>query len=272
MKLKKNSLIGRILLGTVLSLAVAGIILYADPKILVLLVTVWVLLATGEFVKLLRTAEIILNLWLLGLLNLTIVIAGYCNWLPDFIIAPVAAVFLAALAPRPSRPRIPVYGLFTIIYLGFFPAHLVLISNFVQKSGLSRWLILFPLILTWTNDTAAYALGKLLGRHKLAPGLSPNKTVEGFSAGLLCSALLAGLWLTHLAPFSRAPAWWLALLGAGLGALAQAGDLFESLFKRAAGVKDSSSALGAHGGFLDRIDSLLFTIPAFYYILLLVGR
>ena len=110
--------------------------------------------------------------------------------------------------------------------------------------------------------------GKLIGRHKLAPTLSPNKTVEGYVAGLVFSAILSAAYLHFLLPFAARPIWWLAVVGIGLGTVAQAGDLFESMFKRAVGVKDTSAALADHGGFLDRVDSLLFTIPAFYYLVL----
>jgi phosphatidate cytidylyltransferase len=163
---------------------------------------------------------------------------------------------------------VPVYGAFALIYVGFLPAHLVLLKDLTVSRCLSPWLVFFPLALTWANDTAGLVFGRLLGRHKLAPELSPNKTIEGYVAGLVFSAALSAVYLHFLQPFSSRPIWWLAAVGLGLGTLAQAGDLFESMFKRAVGVKDTSSALAAHGGFLDRVDSLLFTIPAFYYLVL----
>jgi len=190
---------------------------------------------------------------------------------PGFRGAPAAVLFLAAVAARDPRPRTPVYGLFVIFYLGFAPAHLVMLKNAAVERALSGWLIFFPLALTWLNDTAAYFVGRLIGRHRLAPTISPNKTVEGYVAGLVASAVFAALFLSRFAPFSCRPVWWLAAVGVGLGTLAQAGDLFESIFKRAVGVKDSSTALADHGGFLDRVDSLLFTIPAFYYLLRALG-
>lgn len=219
-------------------------------------------MATREFLQILRKAEIFLDWRFLSGLNSAVIIAAYLNWLPAFLIAPIGIIFLWAITRRPPLPRVPVYGLFVLIYLGFLPSHLILL----HKLNISRWLVLFPLVLTWANDTAAYALGKLFGKHQLAPLLSPKKTMEGFFSGLLFSALLAGFWLKRFTPYSCYPCWFLALVGVFLGALAQAGDLFESLFKRAGGVKNSSLVLGEHGGFLDRVDSLLFTIPAFYYI------
>ncbi|MGQ9708529.1 MAG: phosphatidate cytidylyltransferase [bacterium] len=269
---KKNSTAGRIIIGICLGLIVAGAILSGNRLVLTILVSAWIALATLEFLNLLHRAEIYLNLWLLLFLNLVIIIAAHLDLLPGFLIVPVAVVFITAIARRPALPRIPVYGLFTIIYLGFLPSHIILLRNLVHARHYSAWLVLFPLILTWVSDTAAYALGKAFGRHKLVLELSPNKTLEGFVAGLFFSALLAALWLPILNPFTEAPRWWLALIGVGLSALGQAGDLFESLFKRAVSVKDSSETLGAHGGFLDRIDSLLFTIPGFYYLALLVAK
>lgn len=270
--LKKNSLIGRILIGTGLASAVTGIVLYTSREVLTLFVILWIFFATVEFLNLLRTAEIYLNLWLILLLNLSVALAAYFKLLPGFLIAPIGVIFLWTTIPRHPLPRIPVYSLFTLIYLGFLPAHLILLRSLVAEKHLSPWLTLFPLILTWTNDTAAYTIGRLIGKRQLAPALSPKKTVEGFVAGTVFSALLSWFWLPKIVSFSDQPSWLWALSGAVLGVVAQAGDLFESLFKRAARMKDSSTVFGAHGGFLDRIDSLLFTVPAFYYLLQLFSQ
>ena len=264
-----NKLLVRILIGVVLGTAVF-LSLWTVRPVITAIVAAWSVLATLEFVRLLRRAEIDLNPWLLCTANVAVVAAAYLGWLPGFLIAPVALIFLGAVTGREAKPRIPVYGLFALVYLGFAPAHLVMLKNVAVERGLSSWLVFFPLALTWLNDTAALAGGRLLGRHKLAPTLSPNKTIEGYVAGLVFSGALAAFYLSRLAPFSSRPIWWLAAVGVGLGTMAQAGDLFESIFKRAAGVKDSSNALADHGGFLDRVDSLLFVIPAFYYLLLFV--
>jgi len=261
-------LLNRVLVGFGLLVVVSVITLLGPGEAVAALVALWSLLATLEFTALLSRAEIRLHRWLLCALNAAVVGAAHVGWLPGFLIAPLAVAFISGITLRAPRPRIPVYSAFTIIYLGFLPAHLVMLRNETQH--LSRWLAFFPLVLTWTNDTAAYVIGRLFGRRKLAPAISPNKTLEGLGAGLVASALLAALWLSRLAPFSSRPVWWLAAVGLGLAALAHAGDLFESVFKRAVGLKDSSSVLGEHGGFLDRADSLLFVIPGFYYLLLAV--
>jgi len=262
-----KSWLRRVLVGAGLGVAIFAAI-FTYREVIAVITALWVVLATLEFIQLLGRAEIRLSRWLLPALSVTVVAAAYFDWLPGFLLAPIAVVLLAAVAVRETKPRVPVYGMFCVVYLGFFPAHLVLLKDLAVSRCWSPWLVFFPLALTWVNDTAGLVFGRLIGRHKLSPAVSPNKTVEGYVAGLVFSAVLSAVYLHFLLPFTIRPMWWLALVGVGLGTMAQAGDLFESMFKRAVGVKDTSSALADHGGFLDRVDSLLFTIPAFYYLVL----
>ncbi len=266
-----NRLVSRTLVGIGLILLVLGAVFVNNPIPLTLLTAVWAAIATVEFLRLLAIAEIRLVTWLIVSLNAATVMAGQLGWLPGFLIVPLAVVLIAAVASPQPRPRVPVYGVFTVFYLGFLPAHLVMLKNLIRREGLSLWLVMFPLILTWVSDTAAFAMGRLAGRHHLAPQLSPRKTIEGFLAGLLAGAVISMVWLRTLIPFATRPLWWLAAVGTGVSALGQLGDLFESIFKRAVGLKDSSNLLGEHGGFLDRCDSLLFAIPAFYYLIALLS-
>jgi phosphatidate cytidylyltransferase len=122
-------------------------------------------------------------------------------------------------------------------------------------------LLMFALVITWVGDSAAYFAGRALGKHRMAPVVSPNKTWEGTVASILGALLVALVftrWLTVPLPH---------LLGmAAVGNLAgQAGDLLESAYKRSAGVKDSGSLLPGHGGVLDRIDALILAIPVVWY-------
>ena len=119
-----------------------------------------------------------------------------------------------------------------------------------------------PLAVTWLTDTAAYFVGLRWGRRRLAPGLSPNKSVEGAAAGLAAGALAGAV----VAPWLGWPAAGGAAAGGLVSAAAQLGDLWESAIKRAAGVKDSGRLLPGHGGVLDRFDALLFALPAAYYL------
>jgi phosphatidate cytidylyltransferase len=128
-------------------------------------------------------------------------------------------------------------------------------------------LIFFLVLVTWAGDTGAYYAGISLGRRPLAPTLSPKKTVEGLIGGwvaALAAALVASNWfLPSFSPLDALVASFL-LTGAGL-----IGDLSESALKRSAGIKDSGGLLPGHGGVLDRIDSLLFSSPVFYYYVIL---
>ena len=123
------------------------------------------------------------------------------------------------------------------------------------------------LIGTFLGDTGAYFGGRLFGRRPLAPNVSPNKTVEGLFCGMLVAILavfLAGLYQTWLTQGDA------LLLGVAVAVLGPLGDLFESMVKRDAGVKDSGSVFGPHGGALDRLDAALFTVVAGYYVWLAV--
>lgn len=128
-------------------------------------------------------------------------------------------------------------------------------------AGLAFWLVVALFLLIWATDILAYFVGKHLGRHKLAPTISPNKTWEGAVGGALGAVLVAvGLKLTVLAPLS-----WIDMLAlAGIcGVFSQFGDLAESRMKRAVGVKDSGRLLPGHGGVLDRFDAMILAAPAY---------
>ncbi|HEX9565448.1 MAG TPA: phosphatidate cytidylyltransferase [Gemmatimonadaceae bacterium] len=142
--------------------------------------------------------------------------------------------------------------------------------RFIVDPAAGLALVFFPLALTWVSDSASYFVGRAIGRRKLMVVVSPNKTVAGTVGGVLISALAAWLYnafvLLPLAQLALAP-WTVLIFGAVVSAVGQVGDLMESLFKRQAGVKDSSSVLSAHGGVLDRLDSLYFVMPVAYLVL-----
>ncbi|MBI2835870.1 MAG: phosphatidate cytidylyltransferase [Acidobacteria bacterium] len=148
-------------------------------------------------------------------------------------------------------------AVFALLYLALPIGALVAVRTFAGRQAL------LALILTVTaSDVAQYYAGRLFGRRLLAPMLSPRKTVEGASGGFLAGVLTmiaVGRWGLAGVPIAT-----LLVLGATIVALGLAGDLFESLLKRSAGVKDTSGLIPGHGGVLDRIDSLLFAAPAYY--------
>ena len=132
-------------------------------------------------------------------------------------------------------------------------------------------LVLLPLTATWVGDAAAYFAGRRLGRRRLAPRVSPGKTVEGGIAGLIgatATGVLMGVALRGVPNFPVSPLVGGAM-GLALGVAAQLGDLAESVLKREAGVKDSGTLLPGHGGALDRLDALLFTVPLAYGLVVL---
>jgi phosphatidate cytidylyltransferase len=153
-----------------------------------------------------------------------------------------------------------------MLYIGLTLSYLVVIR--LLQDGES--LLFFLLLVTWAADTAAYYVGTLYGQRKLAPRISPKKTVEGLAGGVLGATVAACVarW-TFVPEFSLFDTLVLAVLLALVGLW---GDLVESAIKRGAGVKDSGGLLPGHGGMLDRLDSLLFTAPAFYYYVAFMGR
>lgn len=125
----------------------------------------------------------------------------------------------------------------------------------------AHWLMI-ALLVSWAGDTAALYAGRAWGKHKLAPVVSPAKTWEGAAGSVAGGVLAAGVYAHYLLPAE--PVAWVLGLAAVANVAGQAGDMCESALKRGAGVKDSGTILPGHGGFLDRIDSSLFTIPVVY--------
>jgi len=145
--------------------------------------------------------------------------------------------------------------------LAIVPAWAALVLVHHGEPNGHRWL-LTALAIVWAADSGAYFAGRAFGRRKLAPRISPNKTVEGLLGGL-AAGLVVALGFGWLAGVAAADIGWL-LLVAALAVLASVlGDLFESLLKRHAGAKDSGSVIPGHGGVLDRIDGVLAALPVF---------
>jgi phosphatidate cytidylyltransferase len=156
-------------------------------------------------------------------------------------------------------------GALLLLYPVWSLSHVIL----YLQSDYGRRALLFLLLCVWVCDSAAYYAGSMLGRRKLAPVISPKKTIAGAVGGVLGAVAAAFLLsLFQLVPWSMP-----FVLGSGLfiSVLGQLGDLAESMIKRDAGVKDSGSLIPGHGGVMDRVDALLFTVPLFYYTLYTAG-
>jgi phosphatidate cytidylyltransferase len=151
------------------------------------------------------------------------------------------------------------------VWIGFGLAFMLLLRDLPAHGRLAGFTVV---IAVWAGDTLAYLGGRLLGRHKMAPRTSPGKTWEGFvfGAGATVFVAFVALYKQHFLTISESIG-----LGIVLAIAAPMGDLFESMLKRDAGVKDAGALLGGHGGMLDRLDALLFAIPAAYFCIAAFG-
>jgi phosphatidate cytidylyltransferase len=157
----------------------------------------------------------------------------------------------------------------SLTFFGAFYVSFTLNHIFLVRENFGPFFIYFLLLVVIAGDSGAFTFGKLLGRHKMTPLASPNKTWEGSIAGLI-SACIGGV-IVQQVLLRDALLWKAIVFALVIHAAAQISDPLESVFKRAAGVKDSSNALPGHGGFLDRIDSHILAAPLFYYLLIFVG-
>jgi phosphatidate cytidylyltransferase len=187
---------------------------------------------------------------------------------PVFVLSVTVLAILTAALGRGAAPSVEpaANSLLAVMYIGWLLGYGILLHH---ASARGDALVLFVVGITWIGETMAYVVGSTLGRRKLAPVISPRKTVEGAVAQVLASVLAGlalGAWLL--------PECGVALFVAGgalLGVVGQIGDLAESVIKRSAGTKDTGHIIPGHGGVLDRIDSLLFNLPAAFYFFSLVA-
>jgi phosphatidate cytidylyltransferase len=191
------------------------------------------------------------------------------SWWPYLFAVWIMVVLTWALAARaPAEKPMEAVGVtvLAVAYTSALPAFLIVIRHgqYPERSWPAAWLVFFPLVITWVCDTAAMFGGRIFKGPKLAPTISPGKTRSGAAAGVFGGLLVAPIFGSLVFPRMgiEAPLWQLLAIAAVLSVIGQIGDLAESLFKREAGVKDSSQLIPGHGGVLDRFDSLYFVIPA----------
>ena len=251
----------------------SGLVIIAVTLAAVLFLPAWPLLAVAEAVLVLAFVEYARIADALGAnvprvvsaVAAMVVCAAMALSLPLELPLVAATLSIGALAvgarvPGPAVLADVAVACFPMLYLGLPLGALVALHS---TFGAAAVLLLLATIIV--SDTAQYYTGRSLGRHKLSPLVSPKKTVEGALGGFVIApavAAAAGRWWLPQVPTGRLLLIAFALVGLGI-----AGDLFESLLKRSAGVKDSSALIPGHGGVLDRIDALLFAAPAFYLFL-----
>lgn len=191
---------------------------------------------------------------------------------PDLMIATLALVVSLTLITQTFRFQkdfskmltgigVTLLGLFYVAFLGGFLV--ALRTGFENRLSLTTHLLGYFFLVLFGSDIGAYLVGRAFGKHKLAPTISPGKTVEGLIGGLLFAA--AGAAIASLSFFPELPFPWSIPLALVLAAVGVLGDLAESAMKRGSKTKDAANILPGHGGFLDRLDSLLFGAPILYY-------
>jgi phosphatidate cytidylyltransferase len=204
-----------------------------------------------------------------------LVLAGYCGgigalvgaklggveWMVGGFLATLVLAFLLFLVATTRAPATAAISstVFGAAWIGFGLGFLLLLRALPENGRLATFTVV---IAVWVDDTAAYLIGRAVGRHKFSPAISPAKTWEGFVAGTAAGifAVFAALYDQDFLSIGDS-----ILLGAVVTIAAALGDLFESAFKRDLEVKDSGRLLAGHGGVLDRVDAFLFAVPAAYF-------
>ena len=188
---------------------------------------------------------------------------GGLEWATGGVVATLALSFLLKGLAETRQSAIVSVGttLLGATWIGFGLGYVLLLRDLPEHSRLASYAVLLAV---FAGDTAAYAFGALFGRHRLAPGISPGKTWEGFVAGTVAT-IAAAFFALYKDRHDFLSVGQAIVLGIVLAAAAPLGDLFESLLKRDMQVKDAGRLLGGHGGVLDRVDSLLFAAVAAFY-------
>ncbi len=269
----------RVLSALVLLPVVIGTIWFLPPEATLLLALAAAVLAFSEYCTIARA----LGVWVPGGIGgAAVVLVCYAMWRSDrlsdvlvnghvefignfvYLVLMSAFIVVGAMGVARGRPSPGVLAdasatLFAPIYIGLPLGALAAVRLDWGNGG--REAVMLLLVVIVISDSAQYYTGRAFGRRPLAPSISPKKTLEGAVGGMVFGTMamaVGGRWVF------QSPIWILALLGAAISLLGIVGDLFESLLKRSAGVKDSSNLIPGHGGVLDRIDSWLFAAPVYY--------
>jgi phosphatidate cytidylyltransferase len=257
------NLVSRLLVAAVGLPLVLGIVWLGGWWLFILAAAVGVL-ALHEYYEMTRPLRPILIAGYLGLL-LTLIAeeAGGLVWVGGGLFTTFALAFLLRGAGGRQSATVSVGAtMLGVAWIGLGLVYLLALRDLPDRGRLCAFTVLLAV---WAGDTLAFAVGRLVGRHKLAPTVSPGKTWEGLIAGTLATVFVTfvALYDTRDEFLSIGQA---VLLGLAIAVAAPLGDLFESQVKRDSGVKDTGKAFGAHGGALDRLDAAFFTLVAGYYV------
>jgi phosphatidate cytidylyltransferase len=260
----------RVLSGAVLLVVAIGVVWFAPPLLFFFVAELLVVIGCAEYSRLARASQLRVSSPAAALIAAAVcasfarvALGGSASISLDLVLmlALLVTCVTALVSWRGGGDAVASTAavVFPALYLGVPLGALIVIRDAGGPEGL--FLLMLTIVV---SDTAQYYSGRALGRRPLARRVSPKKTVEGAVGGLIFgAALMTGLgawWLPQLSLIGR------MVLGVAVVAFGIAGDLFESMLKRSAGVKDSSSLIPGHGGILDRIDALLFAAPVYYIV------
>jgi phosphatidate cytidylyltransferase len=260
----------RIITSSIAVPIVAACIYFGGIPFLLLILTL-AFISINEFYNMMRVRDYLPAYYVGNFFTGFFIIFAYYalkkSWEPAhsaiFTGAALVTMISTLFLKRPKEAIIDIaVTLLGMIYVGWFFSYFLFIRALTER-GEYIFLLLVTIL---TLDTSAYFAGKMFGKNKLFPSISPKKTIEGAAVGFVACLVVAGL-MGYFFGLSLFHALTLGLL---IGISAQFGDLFESLIKRDAGVKDSSNLFPGHGGFLDRMDSYVLTLPVVYYYLVWV--
>jgi phosphatidate cytidylyltransferase len=262
-----SALVSRILVAAVGLPLVLGLV-YLGGWWLFGLVALAALLALHELYWISRTLRPVVLAGYLGALAALLGAAvGEVEWMVGGFLLTLPLALLAKGVGGTRQPTVVSVSVTAlgVAWVGLGLAHALLLRDIDENGRLAAFTVLLAV---FAGDVAAYFVGRLLGRHKLAPILSPGKTWEGFVAGALVT-----IFTTWIALYETGfvDGWRSLVLGAVIAVVAPLGDLFESAVKRDMDVKDSGRLLLGHGGMLDRVDAHLFALPAAYYVIAAFG-
>jgi len=280
--LPRDSLRPRIVSGA-LAFAVAIALIALGGWAVVIPIAVLGGWATHEYAAMLRNHGVRLREWQMVTGAVLLIVAGAPDVgalapgvaIRDLVLALAVLLLLVfeVISPQPDSVQRLAYSAFGLLYIPWLLGYVVLLRNFPDPIA-GRWTLLLPLLATFATDAGAFLIGRRFGRTRLAPEISPRKTVEGAVGGLAVSFIVVlaysvlyrgTLFAGELGLIN------VALISLLVSSSAQLGDLAASLVKRTLQVKDSGSFLPGHGGVLDRTDSVLFTVPLTYFTLRLIG-
>jgi len=258
----------RVICGIALGASLLLVIKLLPPFYTFLFALFWGFLSLTEFYRIAEKNGQSPNIWAGYLFTALILFSFYSPIIPKMaiIVSMVVAVpVIYLLSVRDSRQAlggisVTIFGVFTI---GFLLGYEVAIRLIDGEGARGDNLLIFLLIVVSWGDVGCYVVGRFMGKHKIFPRISPNKTLEGCVGGIAFN-LMAAFGIKGFL-FKELSYMHCLLLIILLGVFSQIGDLCESVYKRGSGVKDSSRILPGHGGALDRVDSLLFSGPIFYY-------